>query len=85
MLFAKKKEVQATSGLTGASPSGQVEWLIVGLGNPEKKYENTRHNAGFRAVDTIAADCGAEIKKLKFKALVGDAEIAGKHCLLMKP
>lgn len=67
------------------APGGPVEWLIVGLGNPGKQYENTRHNAGFIALDEIAREYGAQIKRLKFKAVVGEAEIAGKRCLLMKP
>ena len=66
-------------------PAGPVEYLIVGLGNPDKKYENTRHNAGFMGLDAIAREYGAAVKKLKFKAVVGDAEIAGRRCLLMKP
>lgn len=66
-------------------PTGPVEWLIVGLGNPDQKYENTRHNAGFCALDAIAKDSNASIKRLKFKAVTGDASISGKHCLLMKP
>ena len=73
MFFSKK-----TTG-------GPVEWLIVGLGNPGRQYENTRHNAGFMALDGIAREYGAQIKRLKFKAVVGEAEISGKRCLLMKP
>lgn len=78
MFFAKKPSA-------GAGPAGPVEWLIVGLGNPDKRYENTRHNAGFHALDAIAAGCGAQVRRLKFKAVVGDGMIAGKRCLLMKP
>lgn len=66
-------------------PSGPIEWLIVGLGNPGREYEQTRHNAGFLAMDAIAKDCGAEVKRLKFKAVVGEARVAGHRCLLMKP
>lgn len=64
---------------------GPVEWLVVGLGNPGSRYDFTRHNAGFHALDAIAEDCKTEIKRLKFKAVVGDAEIGGHRCLLMKP
>lgn len=67
------------------APQGAVEYLIVGLGNPGTQYENTRHNAGFMAVDTLAEKLGVQIKKLKFKSLIADCMIEGKHCLLMKP
>ncbi len=79
MLFAKKKEND-----TQAAASG-VEYIIVGLGNPGKEYETTRHNAGFMAVDAIAKEYLTDIKKLQFKALTGKASIAGHGCLLLKP
>ena len=66
-------------------PAGAVEYIIAGLGNPGVQYENTRHNAGFMAVDTLAEKHGFEIKRLKFKSLTADAVIAGKRCLVMKP
>ena len=62
-----------------------ITHILVGLGNPGAKYENTRHNAGFMAIDHIAAKCGATINKSKFRALVGEATIGGKRVLLMKP
>lgn len=65
--------------------TGAVEWLIAGLGNPGREYENTRHNAGFLAIDKIAESYHTQVKQLKFKALTGRAEIGGKSCLLMKP
>lgn len=68
-----------------ASPSGSPEFMVVGLGNPGKDYEFTRHNAGFLTVDHIAVEEDAEIKKLKYKALIGDTVIAGHRCLLVKP
>ncbi len=64
---------------------GKIEYIIAGLGNPGKKYENTRHNAGFKAVDILANSHGFEFKKMKFKALIADEMIAGKRCLIMKP
>lgn len=67
------------------APTGAVEYIIAGLGNPGAQYENTRHNAGFMTVDTLAAKYNFSIKKLKFKSLVGDAVISGKRCLVMKP
>ena len=65
--------------------SSGIEYIIVGLGNPEPKYDNTRHNAGFRAIDRLAENCGARINSLKHRALCGKAEIAGKKVLLLKP
>lgn len=65
--------------------SGGYEYLIVGLGNPGAKYEMTRHNAGFLAVDLFAIKENFNVKKLKFHALVGDVKIGGKKCLVMKP
>lgn len=68
------------------SPSpGPVEFLLVGLGNPGKEYENTRHNAGFMALDKIAQKHHTEIKRIKFKGLVGECSLAGKKTLLLKP
>lgn len=65
--------------------SSSVEFIIVGLGNPGKQYEKTRHNAGFMAIDTMAQELSANVKKIKFKALVGETVISGHKCLLMKP
>lgn len=60
-------------------------YIIVGLGNPGKKYENTRHNMGFIAVDLLAEEYGIKVDKIKFKALVGEGRIAGQKVLLVKP
>ena len=68
-----------------ASPAGPPEYLIVGLGNPGLEYAQTRHNAGFMTLDLLAEREHAEIKRMKFKSLCGDAVIAGKRCLLIKP
>ena len=61
-----------------ASPAGPPEYLIVGLGNPGLEYAQTRHNAGFMTLDLLAEREHAEIKRMKFKSLCGDAVIAGK-------
>ncbi len=60
-------------------------YIIVGLGNPGRKYENTRHNMGFIAVDLLGEKYGIKIDKIKFKALVGEGRIAGQKVLLVKP
>lgn len=65
--------------------SSNISWLIAGLGNPEPKYEITRHNAGFLAIDRIADNANVSIKKMKFHALIGEAELGGERCLLLKP
>ncbi len=67
------------------APAGAVGFIICGLGNPGTQYENTRHNMGFMAIDTLAEELGTSIKKLKFKSLTADVNINGVHCLLMKP
>lgn len=60
-------------------------FVIVGLGNPGKKYENTRHNAGFMAIDAIADKYGISVKEKKHKALCGSGVIEGHKVLLVKP
>lgn len=65
--------------------NSSYDFLIVGLGNPGKKYEMTRHNAGFLAMDLMAIEERVDIKKLKHHSLVADVKINGKRCLLMKP
>ena len=65
--------------------SRSPEFLIVGLGNPGKQYDLTRHNAGFLCLDLLAQENGFKINKLKFNALIGDAVIASKRCLAVKP
>lgn len=67
------------------SNSTSYDYIIAGLGNPGAKYEMTRHNAGFLALDLFAIEENIDIKKLKFHSLVADATINGKRCLLMKP
>lgn len=59
--------------------------LIVGLGNPGKQYENTRHNAGFIAADALAEKVGLKFSKSKFDALYGDCVIAGERVIIAKP
>ena len=67
------------------SDTGPVSFIIVGLGNIGKRYEKTRHNAGFLAIDYIAEKLGARIDRVKFNSTVGEADIGGVRVLLMKP
>jgi PTH1 family peptidyl-tRNA hydrolase len=60
-------------------------WLIAGLGNPEAKYDGTRHNAGFAALDALAAQWGIAVNKTKFQGLYGQGEVGGRKVLLLKP
>ena len=60
-------------------------WLIAGLGNPEAKYDGTRHNAGFAALDALAAKWGISVNKSKFQGLWGQGEVEGHKVVLLKP
>ena len=60
-------------------------YLIVGLGNPTKQYEKTRHNVGFDTIDVLADKYGISVNNAKHKALCGQGIIEGEKVLLMKP
>lgn len=62
-----------------------VSWLVVFLGNPGDKYDNTRHNVGFRAADALEKKTGERLKKIKYKSLMADMELGGQRILAMKP
>ena len=76
----KKLEEEKT-----AKAAQPIEWLVVGLGNPGSKYDNTRHNAGFRALESYCARSGQKIDRMKFKALAGEGMLGGKRVLFLKP
>ncbi|MCH5298938.1 MAG: aminoacyl-tRNA hydrolase [Ruminococcus sp.] len=65
--------------------NNSIEFLVVGLGNPDRKYENTRHNAGFMMLDYIADKFGARVNRVKFKSTVGEGRIGTHRVLFMKP
>ena len=69
--------------LFGKKPA--CDWLIVGLGNPGREYERSRHNMGFRALDLLAGTLGVIVKKAKFRSLTAQASYRGQKLLLMKP
>lgn len=60
-------------------------WLIVGLGNPGKEYEHTKHNCGFRAIDLLAQQLNCKIDKGKFQGLYCQTMYNGKKVFLLKP
>ena len=60
-------------------------YLIAGLGNPGREYENTRHNAGFASIDRLAEKNHISIDMKKFQALCGTGYIGGQKVLLLKP
>jgi PTH1 family peptidyl-tRNA hydrolase len=62
-----------------------IDFMIVGLGNPGIQYENTRHNAGFIALDAIADAWGIKVDKAKFRAYMGEGKVGDKRVLLLKP
>lgn len=80
-IFDKFKLISKEENL----PSGPVEYIIAGLGNPGLQYEGTRHNAGFMVVDKLGKKLGFDIKKMKFKSLCADVLIGGKRCVVLKP
>jgi len=65
--------------------AGGVAWLLVCLGNPGDKYENTRHNVGWMVADEAAGRQNKPIQRLRFKALTNILTISGEKVLVMKP
>lgn len=81
-IFAKLDDLRKKEN---ANMAGSANFIIVGLGNPEKKYENTRHNVGFRAIDAIAKELGVDVTRNKYKSLCAVCRMGDQNVLLMKP
>lgn len=79
-----KKLEELFASITPAQ-GGRVEYLLVGLGNPGKEYENTRHNAGYLALDYITQKENIPMRRVRFQSLSGEGTIAGKRVLCLKP
>lgn len=79
-IFDLFKKIEKDASVTGAPTH-----LVVGLGNPGKEYESTRHNAGFMMLDHLAARCGAAVNRARFKSMTGEATVCGVRVLLLKP
>ena len=65
--------------------TGPIDWLLVGLGNPGKKHETSRHNAGFHVIDRLAAAEGLRFDETRNQALLARGRIADQGVLLAKP
>ncbi len=64
---------------------GEIQWLVVGLGNPGPEYEKTPHNLGFLAIDRLAGRHGIRMSRKEAMALVGQGRVSGAAVLLAKP
>lgn len=80
MAFFKKKKESFS-----VVPTGPVEFIIAGLGNPGKEYELSRHNAGFLCIDILANREGFKTDRIKFKSVYADTMINGHRCIIMRP
>ena len=63
----------------------QVSWIVVFLGNPGARYENTRHNAGFLTAESVEKNTGVKISRIKYNSLTAVATLGGRQVFLMKP
>lgn len=79
MAFFKKKQFSSSASV------GKPEFIIVGLGNPGREYEYSRHNAGFLCLDLLCNKYSVKTDKVKYKALIGTVLIDSHPCLLMRP
>ena len=62
-----------------------MTYIVVGLGNPEKKYEHTRHNVGFDVLQVLSQKLDIPLNKLRCKALTGEGRIGGERVVLAAP
>lgn len=76
---------QGEPGLEDRLDVNEERFLLVGLGNPGRKYEKNRHNVGFMAVDKLAELHGITLGKVQNKALTGNGRIANRPVILAKP
>ena len=60
-------------------------FIIAGLGNPDEKYQGTRHNVGFNVIDLLAKEYSIDVSKLKHKALIGEGRVGTEKVILVKP
>lgn len=81
-IFDLFKKIEGEREAVSTAP---VEYLVVGLGNPGTKYEHTRHNCGFRAIEALRAKCGAPAERSRFDALCSEVTLGGARVLMMRP
>lgn len=84
-IFGNQEEQSADIQLAEKTSMSRDKWLIVGLGNPGKKYKANRHNIGFMAVDRLAHQHGISASKKEKRAIVGSGIIDGNPVILAKP
>ncbi|MBF4695624.1 aminoacyl-tRNA hydrolase [Fusibacter ferrireducens] len=60
-------------------------YVIVGLGNPGKQYQQTRHNVGFNVIDVLSEKLSIRVDKIKYKAVIGEGQYQGEKIMLVKP
>jgi len=86
-MLTMHKQSSHTLQMTADVPvdSKPKPWLLVGLGNPGKLYNGTRHNVGFEMIDTIAQAEGISVSRIQCRALFGKGHINGNPVMLAKP
>ena len=71
--------------LKKSKPTGPIDFIVAGLGNPGKQYEATRHNAGFMGLEALAEKLEIKVTKVRFKSYTAEAMVGDKRVLLMMP
>lgn len=85
-MAAEDKSLAQNKSMSDKDPLKEsVTWMIAGLGNPEKKYLETRHNVGFKVVDAMTELFGIKVEREAYTGLVGTGEIAGQKVAVVKP